>query len=74
MKVGNDEAVEIREVVVDPQLPRLSISSEIPRQPLHRVDEARRADLGVSRGVAHRSARRVGECLVGRHASGRAVK
>eukprot|EP00962_Isochrysis_galbana_P051627 scaffold23114_cov121-Isochrysis_galbana.AAC.2 len=58
MKFGKDEAVEIGEVVVDPLLPCLNIGREIARQPLHRVDEARRADLGVQRGVAHRSARR----------------
>eukprot|EP00962_Isochrysis_galbana_P012548 scaffold3551_cov118-Isochrysis_galbana.AAC.1 len=58
MKIGDHEAVEIGEVVVDPLLPCLNISREIARQPLHRVDEARRADLGVQRGVAHRSARR----------------
>eukprot|EP00962_Isochrysis_galbana_P034604 scaffold11734_cov115-Isochrysis_galbana.AAC.1 len=58
MKVGNDEAVEIGEVVVDPLLPCLNVGSEVSRQPLHRVEEARRANLGVPRGVAHRSARR----------------
>eukprot|EP00962_Isochrysis_galbana_P053844 scaffold25353_cov112-Isochrysis_galbana.AAC.3 len=60
MKVGDDEAVEVREVVVDPQLPRFDVGGEVARQPLHRVDEdeARRADLGVERRVAHRSARR----------------
>eukprot|EP00962_Isochrysis_galbana_P023343 scaffold7024_cov110-Isochrysis_galbana.AAC.1 len=58
MKVGDREAVKIGEVVVDPQLPRLIVSGEISRQPLHRVQEARRANLGVQRGVAHRSARR----------------
>eukprot|EP00962_Isochrysis_galbana_P005948 scaffold1600_cov120-Isochrysis_galbana.AAC.2 len=58
MEIGEDEAVEVGEVVVDPLLPCLDIGREIARQPLHRVDEARRADLGVHRGVAHRSARR----------------
>eukprot|EP00962_Isochrysis_galbana_P033847 scaffold11391_cov125-Isochrysis_galbana.AAC.11 len=57
MKVGNDEAVEIREVVVDPLLTRLDVGGEVARQPLQRVDVARRADLRVHRGVAHRSAR-----------------
>eukprot|EP00962_Isochrysis_galbana_P044497 scaffold17291_cov127-Isochrysis_galbana.AAC.1 len=47
MKVGDHEAVEIGEVVVDPLLPCLNISGEVSRQPLHRVDEARRADFGV---------------------------
>eukprot|EP00962_Isochrysis_galbana_P012916 scaffold3679_cov116-Isochrysis_galbana.AAC.3 len=32
-------------------------AGEVARQPLQRVDGARRADLGVHRGVAHRSAR-----------------
>eukprot|EP00962_Isochrysis_galbana_P005895 scaffold1588_cov120-Isochrysis_galbana.AAC.1 len=41
MKVGNDEAVEIREVVVDPLLPRLDVGGEVARQPLQRVDVAR---------------------------------
>eukprot|EP00962_Isochrysis_galbana_P004986 scaffold1371_cov122-Isochrysis_galbana.AAC.11 len=58
MKIGNDEAVEVGEVVVDPLLPCLDIGGEVARQPLHRVNEARRADLGVQRGVAHRSTRR----------------
>eukprot|EP00962_Isochrysis_galbana_P024370 scaffold7464_cov136-Isochrysis_galbana.AAC.4 len=58
MEVGNHEAVEVGEVVVYPLLPRLIISTKITRQPRHRVKEARRANLGVLRGVAHRSARR----------------
>eukprot|EP00962_Isochrysis_galbana_P041954 scaffold15540_cov134-Isochrysis_galbana.AAC.3 len=58
MKIGDHEAVEIREVVVDPLLPCLNIGGEVARQPLHRIDEARRANLGVHRGVAHRSTRR----------------
>eukprot|EP00962_Isochrysis_galbana_P033447 scaffold11189_cov110-Isochrysis_galbana.AAC.1 len=58
MEIGEDETVEIREVVVDPLLPRFDVGGEVARQPLQRVDEARRADLGVQRGVAHRSARR----------------
>eukprot|EP00962_Isochrysis_galbana_P026020 scaffold8033_cov114-Isochrysis_galbana.AAC.1 len=41
MKVGNDEAVEVREVVVDPLLPRLDVGGEVARQPLQRVDVAR---------------------------------
>eukprot|EP00962_Isochrysis_galbana_P015240 scaffold4371_cov125-Isochrysis_galbana.AAC.1 len=58
MKIGNDEAVEVREVVVDPLLPRLDVGGgEVARQPLQRIDVARRADFGVHRGVAHRSAR-----------------
>eukprot|EP00962_Isochrysis_galbana_P015333 scaffold4400_cov124-Isochrysis_galbana.AAC.4 len=39
-------------------LPSLVVSAKVRRQPLHRVLEARGADLGVLRGVAHRSARR----------------
>eukprot|EP00962_Isochrysis_galbana_P046016 scaffold18348_cov149-Isochrysis_galbana.AAC.2 len=58
MKISEDESVEIREVVVDPLLPRVDVGSEVARQPLQHVDGARRADLGVHRGVAHRSARR----------------
>eukprot|EP00962_Isochrysis_galbana_P036675 scaffold12705_cov106-Isochrysis_galbana.AAC.8 len=58
MKVGNDEAVEVREVVVDPLLPRLDVGGEVARQPLQRINGARRADLGVHRGVAHRSAQK----------------
>eukprot|EP00962_Isochrysis_galbana_P048861 scaffold20497_cov119-Isochrysis_galbana.AAC.2 len=59
MKVGDHEAVEVGEVVVDPLLPSLVVGREVARQPLHRVQEARRANLGVTRGVAHRrSARR----------------
>eukprot|EP00962_Isochrysis_galbana_P045816 scaffold18180_cov128-Isochrysis_galbana.AAC.4 len=59
MKVGEEETVEVREeVVVDPLLPRLDVDGEVARQPLQRIDGARRADLGVHRGVAHRSARR----------------
>eukprot|EP00962_Isochrysis_galbana_P009619 scaffold2683_cov137-Isochrysis_galbana.AAC.1 len=58
MKVSEDESVEIREVVVDPLLPSLDVGSEVAWQPLQRIDGARRADLGVHRGVAHRSARR----------------
>eukprot|EP00962_Isochrysis_galbana_P059172 scaffold32625_cov112-Isochrysis_galbana.AAC.1 len=58
VEVGDHEAVEIGEVVVDPLLPRLIVGDEVSRQPLHRIQEARRANLGVQRGVAHRSARR----------------
>jgi len=58
MKVGDRKAVEVGEVVVDPLLPCLIISGKVSRQPLHRIKEARRAHLGVQRGVAHRSARR----------------
>jgi len=58
MEVGEKETVEVREVVVDPLLPRLDVDGEVARQPLQRIDGARRADLGVHRGVAHRSARR----------------
>eukprot|EP00962_Isochrysis_galbana_P026978 scaffold8434_cov112-Isochrysis_galbana.AAC.2 len=50
MKVGKKEAVEIREVVVDPLLPRLDVGGEVARQPLQRVDVARRADLGKEDG------------------------
>eukprot|EP00962_Isochrysis_galbana_P024861 scaffold7653_cov120-Isochrysis_galbana.AAC.2 len=57
MEIGNHEAVEVREVVVDPLLPRFDVGGEVARQPLQRIDGARRADLGVQRGVAHRSAR-----------------
>jgi len=57
MKVSKDETVEIREVIVDPLLASLGVVGEISRQPLQRVYVARRADLGVHRGVAHRSAR-----------------
>eukprot|EP00962_Isochrysis_galbana_P022257 scaffold6625_cov146-Isochrysis_galbana.AAC.1 len=57
MKIGNDESVEVREVVVDPLLPRLDVGGEVARQSLQRINGARRADLGVHRGVAHRSAR-----------------
>eukprot|EP00962_Isochrysis_galbana_P002301 scaffold606_cov115-Isochrysis_galbana.AAC.1 len=57
MKVGEKEAVEVREVIVDPLLPSLDVGGEVARQSLQRVDVARRANLGVHRGVAHRSAR-----------------
>eukprot|EP00962_Isochrysis_galbana_P034193 scaffold11543_cov128-Isochrysis_galbana.AAC.9 len=57
MEIGEKETVEVREVVVDPLLPRLDVDGEVARQPLQRIDGARRADLGVHRGVAHRSAR-----------------
>eukprot|EP00962_Isochrysis_galbana_P040410 scaffold14625_cov125-Isochrysis_galbana.AAC.11 len=58
VEVGDHEAVEVGEVVVNPLLPCLIVGREVARQPLHRVKEARRAYLGVTRGVAHRSARR----------------
>eukprot|EP00962_Isochrysis_galbana_P035852 scaffold12304_cov121-Isochrysis_galbana.AAC.6 len=58
MKNAEREAVKVGHVVVDPLLPRLIIGAKVRRQPLHGVQEARRADLGVLRGVAHRSARR----------------
>eukprot|EP00962_Isochrysis_galbana_P034535 scaffold11709_cov145-Isochrysis_galbana.AAC.1 len=58
VEIGDDEAVKVREVVVDPLLPRVDVGREVARQPLQRIDGARRADLGVHRGVAHRSARR----------------
>eukprot|EP00962_Isochrysis_galbana_P004735 scaffold1302_cov114-Isochrysis_galbana.AAC.13 len=57
MEVGEKEAVEVREVVVDPLLPRVDVVGEVARQPLQRVDGSRLANLGVHRGVAHRSAR-----------------
>ena len=57
MKVGEEEAVEVGEVVDDPLLACLRVVGEMSRQPLQRVYVARRADLGVHRGVAHRSAR-----------------
>eukprot|EP00962_Isochrysis_galbana_P005986 scaffold1618_cov143-Isochrysis_galbana.AAC.2 len=57
MKVGKNEAVEVGEVVVDPLLPSLDVGREVARQPLQRVNVARRANLRVHRGVAHRSAR-----------------
>ena len=57
MKLGDHEAVEVGEVVVDPLLARLGVGGEVARQPLQRVDVARVANLGVHRGVAHRSAR-----------------
>eukprot|EP00962_Isochrysis_galbana_P034376 scaffold11635_cov107-Isochrysis_galbana.AAC.5 len=41
MKVGEKEAVEVREVVVDPLLPRHDVVGEVARQPLQRVDVAR---------------------------------
>eukprot|EP00962_Isochrysis_galbana_P056566 scaffold28598_cov126-Isochrysis_galbana.AAC.2 len=56
MKIGDHEAVEVGEVVVYPLLPCLIVSDKASRQPLHRIEEARRANLGVQRGVAHRSA------------------
>jgi len=58
MKNGERETVEVGHVVVDPLLPRLIVGAKIRRQPLHGVQEARRTNLGVLRGVAHRSARR----------------
>eukprot|EP00962_Isochrysis_galbana_P023807 scaffold7244_cov111-Isochrysis_galbana.AAC.1 len=57
VKVGEKEAVKVREVVVDPLLPRLDVGGEVARQLLQRVDVARCANLGIHRGVAHRSAR-----------------
>ena len=41
MKVGEKESVEVREVIVDPLLPRLDVGGEAARQPLQRVDVAR---------------------------------
>jgi len=41
-------------------LPRIEVASA-----LHRVQEARRANLGVPRGVAHRSARRTSVTVIG---------
>eukprot|EP00962_Isochrysis_galbana_P054742 scaffold26350_cov118-Isochrysis_galbana.AAC.1 len=58
VEIGDHEAVEVGKVVVDPQLPCLIVGGKVTRQPLHRVQEARRANLGIQRGVAHRSARR----------------
>eukprot|EP00962_Isochrysis_galbana_P020462 scaffold5980_cov145-Isochrysis_galbana.AAC.1 len=53
MKVGDRKAVKVGEVVVDPLLPRLIVSTEVRRQPLHRVEEARHAPCeprGTARG------------------------
>eukprot|EP00962_Isochrysis_galbana_P005990 scaffold1619_cov121-Isochrysis_galbana.AAC.3 len=54
VKVGEKEAVEIREVVVDPLLTSLDVAGEVARQPLQRVDVARCANLrkedGENRG------------------------
>eukprot|EP00962_Isochrysis_galbana_P050733 scaffold22083_cov118-Isochrysis_galbana.AAC.1 len=47
MERGDRETVKVGEIVVDPLLPRLVVSAEIRRQPLHGVEEARRADLWV---------------------------
>eukprot|EP00962_Isochrysis_galbana_P050609 scaffold21984_cov151-Isochrysis_galbana.AAC.2 len=52
------ERVEIGHVVVNPQTHKRNIITKGARQPLQRVDMARMADVGVERGVAHRSARR----------------
>eukprot|EP00962_Isochrysis_galbana_P028300 scaffold8921_cov137-Isochrysis_galbana.AAC.4 len=41
MKVGEKEAVEVGEVVVDPLLTRHDVVGEVARQPLQRVDVAR---------------------------------
>eukprot|EP00962_Isochrysis_galbana_P060200 scaffold34378_cov129-Isochrysis_galbana.AAC.3 len=53
---GDKERVEIGEIVVDPLLPKLLVISEIARQPLEGVKSARLANVGIARGVAHRSA------------------
>eukprot|EP00962_Isochrysis_galbana_P012559 scaffold3553_cov137-Isochrysis_galbana.AAC.3 len=47
VKVGEKEAVEVSEVIVDPLLPRLDVVGEVARQSLQRVDVARRANLGA---------------------------
>eukprot|EP00962_Isochrysis_galbana_P014408 scaffold4127_cov124-Isochrysis_galbana.AAC.6 len=49
LKDGERAAVEVGHIVVDPLLPKLIVSTEVRRQPLHlhRVQEARSADLGV---------------------------
>eukprot|EP00962_Isochrysis_galbana_P029196 scaffold9322_cov120-Isochrysis_galbana.AAC.8 len=58
LKVRERARVEVSHVVVDPLLPKKSVITEVTRQPLQRIDGARSANLGVARGVAHRSARR----------------
>eukprot|EP00962_Isochrysis_galbana_P015650 scaffold4498_cov119-Isochrysis_galbana.AAC.10 len=58
LKDGERAAVEVGHVVVDPLLPKPLVITKVTRQPLQRVQEPRCADVGVARGVAHRSARR----------------
>eukprot|EP00962_Isochrysis_galbana_P025602 scaffold7918_cov136-Isochrysis_galbana.AAC.1 len=52
------ERVKVGHVVVDPQTHQRNVIANGARQPLQRVHVAREADVGVQRGVAHRSARR----------------
>eukprot|EP00962_Isochrysis_galbana_P015444 scaffold4428_cov112-Isochrysis_galbana.AAC.2 len=41
MEVRENEAVEVREVVVDPLLPSLDVGGEVAWQPLQRINVAR---------------------------------
>eukprot|EP00962_Isochrysis_galbana_P061456 scaffold37592_cov275-Isochrysis_galbana.AAC.2 len=58
LKVLEHERIKVGEVVVDPQMHKRTVITNGARQPLQRVHVAREANVGVQRGVAHRSARR----------------
>eukprot|EP00962_Isochrysis_galbana_P010229 scaffold2830_cov123-Isochrysis_galbana.AAC.5 len=58
LKVLEHERVKVGHVVVDPQMHQRHVITNGARQPLQRVHVAREEDVGVARGVAHRSARR----------------
>eukprot|EP00962_Isochrysis_galbana_P011955 scaffold3365_cov145-Isochrysis_galbana.AAC.3 len=58
LKVLEHERIKVGHVVVDPQMHQRNVITNGARQPLQRVHVAREANVGVARGVAHRSARR----------------
>eukprot|EP00962_Isochrysis_galbana_P057936 scaffold30559_cov140-Isochrysis_galbana.AAC.1 len=58
LKVLDHERIKVGEVVVDPQMHKRTVITNGARQPLQRVHVAREVNVGVQRGVAHRSARR----------------
>eukprot|EP00962_Isochrysis_galbana_P008791 scaffold2450_cov128-Isochrysis_galbana.AAC.4 len=58
LKVLESERVEVGHIVVDPQTHKGKVIANGARQPLQRVDMTSVANVGVQRGVAHRSARR----------------
>eukprot|EP00962_Isochrysis_galbana_P054239 scaffold25758_cov166-Isochrysis_galbana.AAC.1 len=58
LKVLEHERVKVGHIVVDPKMHQRNIITKGARQPLQRVDVASMANVGIQRGVAHRSARR----------------
>eukprot|EP00962_Isochrysis_galbana_P011824 scaffold3341_cov153-Isochrysis_galbana.AAC.3 len=58
LKVLEHKRVKVGHIVVDPQMHERHVITDGARQPLQRVHMAREANVGVARGVAHRSARR----------------